>query len=178
MKIGGTASRLTIEKYMGINGIRFNPDGHTLSFLAQPRNQQPWGNNGDFDNIYTFDVDKRQPATLIPYPVGYKGERRWSRNGRMVVSVFAPGKSFKYDLYVQRGNQPLGAPLGISALDNDNHSPVFAPDGKSIYYLRGDFSVGEPTELWQVNTDGTSPHRIAESALFTDQLHWNPSSMR
>jgi Tol biopolymer transport system component len=56
-----------------------------------------------------------------------------------------------------------------------NQSPRFLPDGKTILFLAGtERNAGSRLifSLWQVDTEGKQPRRIAESGLFTDPLGW------
>ena len=56
--------------------------------------------------------------------------------------------------------------------DEDDHAPGFSPDGMQIAFLRGD-----PGELWVVNADGGSPHRVGDGPIAgLEWSNWTPDS--
>lgn len=81
-------------------------------------------------------------------------------------------------LVVNRGGDVYTADPNTGALKlllggaEDDHAPGFSPDGSQIAFLRGDQG-----ELWVMNADGSSPHRVGDGPIVgLEWANWTPDS--
>ncbi|MDQ2800744.1 MAG: hypothetical protein M3Y13_14030, partial [Armatimonadota bacterium] len=168
---GSHLRRQTRAQFYSLNAIHFSPDSHRLSFLATPHFHD-FAGSGAVSGCYTMAVDSRDGLMPIPHPLGNVYDRLWSPDGHSAAWVFAPRNTYSWDIYLQPVNGPLSAPLG--AFKNGTHidGPVFSSHGSRLFYLQGDNADVSIAELWQLDTASLHRHRVADSKLFFDPLHW------
>ena len=116
----------------------------------------------------------------IPHDEGYSlgSDADVSPDGKKVVFVSDRVEGFAYDLFLMNSDGTKQTPLTITRFSHSNQNPVFMPDGKSILFLAGLTSNASGRyilSLWKVNTDGTAPHQIADTELFSHPLTWKHS---
>lgn len=70
------------------------------------------------------------------------------------------------ELYLVRSFNSTATPLGISDRSQATRNAVFVANQKVLYYLQ------KNTEIWRVNTDGTSNSKVAGPEIFTQPLSW------
>lgn len=100
-------------------------------------------------------------------------EKLWNF-GRVSEPVLSPdGNTIlygvtTYDVTNNSGNRNLylvpvagGAAVNITTFPGSEWNAVWAPDGKSVYFLS---AKEEGPQIWQINADGTNPRRITSVA--------------
>jgi len=177
--------RVTRHSYYQASHPHFLPDGKQIIFAA----------SGDYPDEHTYlfstPADGVQPPTkFMPptAPLSSDGSSPsysavWGSDpypqpgGRQVVFVSDRSKSYNYDLWVIGANGSKPHALNITGISSYNQQPVFTGDGNHILFLAGteqNASSRPIFSLWEVDPDGSHSHRIADSELFTDPLHWKP----
>ncbi len=138
-----------------LRSIAFSPDGSLVIFwqrsVAPPDGTPPI-------NVWGVPTMGGAPHTYLTGGA----ELVWSGDAsRVVYHPPAPGDPFFISDSVQRsGRRIYESPLGVH-----NHFPVWSPDDKYIYFVRG--MPPEPTDIWRIEPDGASPQRLTthESAV-------------
>lgn len=128
----------------------------------------------DTDGLYTARVD----GTASPQKIGAPPAREAALSPATGQIAYTAGQySPDQQVYVI----PAGGGQAKSIATAPGHGcfhPAFSPDGKTVYYLVETWneSVSSSTYgLWQVDTDGTNPHMIANHTLFEHPLEWRPN---
>lgn len=156
---------LTHERYHGVIQPRFSPDDRSIIF-------ERWIRLPHYDmvsHISMVDADGRSPIREIEHYGWFDTRPAFFPNGRKIVFVSDMKKRYSYDLYQMSLDTKV--PVALTARGYGVGNPVVAPDSLSIFYLGGD-----ETELWQVNSDGSHAHQVADSSLFSDPMHWKPKT--
>jgi Tol biopolymer transport system component/DNA-binding winged helix-turn-helix (wHTH) protein len=127
-----------------IRTLGFSPDGSMVTFWAR----KPEGDIG----IWAVPTLGGQPR---PYLEG-AAEYDWSQDGtRLAYHTPGPGDP----LFVSEGVQSSGgrpiftAPAGLHC-----HFPLWAPDGRYIYFVLG--SLPDKLDIWRIAASGGVPERI------------------
>lgn len=146
-----------------LKSIAFSPDGSLVAFWQ--RSRAPADGMPPI-NIWVVPTMGGAPRTYLTGGA----ELAWSGDAsRVVFHPPAPGDPLFVSDSVQRpGRQIYESPPGVH-----NHFPVWSPDDKYIYFVRG--MPPEPTDIWRIEPDGANPERLTshESAVshptFIDQ---------
>jgi TolB protein len=74
----------------------------------------------------------------------------------------------RYDIYIADLTKAT-PPICVHALKcgEQIEDPVVTADGKHIFFI-----VGYSSELWEIDSDGTGAHRIADDSLFSHPMSW------
>jgi hypothetical protein len=131
-----------------LRSIGFSPDGSLVIFwqrTAAPPNGTP------AINVWSVPT---MGGTQRPYLAG-GAEIAWSSDAsRLVYHPPAAGDPFFIGDSVERpGRRIYQSPSGVH-----NHFPVWSPDDKYIYFVRG--TPPEPTDIWRIGSDGSDPQRL------------------
>lgn len=129
---------------------RFSPDGRRIAFTSD---------RGGADNIWIMDADGSNKVQLTKENFRLLNQPSWSPDGEFLVAKkhFTTGRSLgtgEVWLYHVSG----GGGVKLVARPNETHQkelgePVYAPDGKSIYYTRNT-TPGPIFEYAQDSTQG------------------------
>lgn len=140
----------------------FPPDGQSVGYVT-------------VDGVYSVRLNGKGPPAKVS-ALNTSHEPAWSRDGKLLAFI--------------RGETPESRVGGVILADSDGADerlliakkrtycrPVFAPDGKRIYFLVQEWPQG-PTgtpvfHLWSVGVDGTELKQVASSRLFDDPLRWS-----
>ena len=131
-----------------LRSIGFSPDGSLVIFwqrsTAPPNGTPPI-------NVWSVPT---MGGTQRPYLAG-GAEIAWSGDAsRLVYHPPAEGDPFFIGDSVERpGRRIYQSPSGVH-----NHFPVWSPDDKYIYFVRG--TPPEPTDIWRIGSDGADPRRL------------------
>jgi tricorn protease len=146
----------------GATEAEITPDGKTLALVVR----------GD---LWTIPSDKGGDATRLTNNPANDYDITWSPDGKKIV--FASDRKGNFDIYTVDVNTK--EEKVISEDPNDENSPQFSPDGKSIAFLRS----GSQSGIYIASADGTgTPRRVAESEgnnLFNVGIQsyvWSPDS--
>jgi Tol biopolymer transport system component len=175
---GSQLRRITQQNYYQISQPRFSRDGKSVIYSASVRRVM----RGTITTGFQADAKGSQPPKPLAKDAPTDGKyAAWvsrpavSPDGNSIAFFSDRADPFRYDLYVMNGDGTNPRPLGITKISHYNDKAVFTPDGKSVLFLAGTESGAgnRPIySLWQVNTDGSKPRRIADSGLFTDPARW------
>ena len=122
--------------------------------------------------VLAFTDDSKAKAVVYTMPVDGGAVRRmtkespswwhgWSPDGRTVLLTGTrKGKPGIYTIPVEGG-----AETAVAAGDGDN--PVYAPDGKYIYFDSGRSGT---RQVWRMLPDGTAPEQVTND----DFANWHP----
>ncbi len=120
---------------------------------------------GEFERIAT-------PDRPDPKSAAWGSEPSASLDGDKIVAVSDRATAFEYDIVLMKSDGSPIRSLGVTKISHYNQNPVLMPDGQSILFLSGEEGFGSSSKpkfsLWQVNIDGSSPHKIAGTQLFSN----------
>ena len=130
-----------------VRTLGFSPDGAFVTFWARSKNSSSSGDIG----IWAVPTLGGQPR---PYLEG-AAEYDWSRDGSR-LAYHTPGAGdplFVSDSRRSEGQRIFTAPPGLHS-----HFPLWAPDGKFIYFIQG--SLPDKLDIWRIRPSGGTPERI------------------
>jgi len=129
---GGTPKRISQGLSWEVQP-RFSPDGNKIAFTSD---------RGGADNIWVMDSDGSDKAQVTKENFRLLNQPSWSPDGQFIAAKkhFTTGRSLgtgEIWLYHVSG----GGGVKLVARPNETHQkelgePVYAPDGKSIYFTR------------------------------------------
>ncbi|MGZ8344046.1 MAG: amidohydrolase family protein [Allosphingosinicella sp.] len=129
---GGTPTRIA-EGLAFEHQPRFSPDGRRIAFTSD---------RGGGDNIWIMNVDGSDKRQLTKEDFRLLNQPSWSPDGRFIAAKkhFTTGRSLgtgEVWLYHVSG----GAGVPLVKKPNEQHQkelgePIYAPDGKSVYFTR------------------------------------------
>jgi len=182
---GSGMRRVTQHGYYQASRPHFTDGGRTILFAG----------TGDYPDTQTYlstvPTAGSQPATkFVPpaAPLSNNGSSpsycaTWGSDpypglgGKQIVFISDRSQSYAYDLWVMGANGGKPHALKVTEISHFNQEPVFMPDGDHILLLAGtewNASSRPIFSLWEVNADGSHPHRIVGSELFTRPLPPKP----
>ncbi len=178
---GGNLKRLTEKNHYGVSDVRFAPDGVTLLFSAE-------NDAANLDlrkltkNVFEVAVDGlAPPKTGVPQPTSANDCAAWasapafSPDSSQLAIISDRDAKFDYDVVLIDLASGMPRSLGATAVSEYNQQPVFAADGKSIYFLAGteeNWGSRAIYSLWSIGVDGKNAREIANSELFTKPKEW------
>lgn len=146
---GGTATRIAEGLAWEVQP-RFSPDGRTIAFTSD---------RGGGDNLWVMNIDGSDKRQITREDFRLLYQPAWSPDGRFLAAKkhFTTGRSLgtgEIWLYHLSG----GTGTVLVKRPNETHQkelgePVFAPDGKAIYYTR-DISPGAIFDYAQDSNSG------------------------
>ena len=145
-----------------VRTLGFSPDGAFVTFWARSKNSS---NSGDI-SIWAVPTLGGQPR---PYLEG-AAEYDWSGDGSR-LAYHTPGAGDP--LFVSDSRRSEGQRIFTAAPGLHSHFPLWAPDGKFIYFIQG--SLPDKLDIWRIQSSGGTPERItAQNAhlshpVFLDQ---------
>lgn len=170
---GGNAKRLTFHSAGDVPSC-FTPDGKRVVFSSR-RQDAPQASigHGSMSELYSVSVDADRPRQILTTPAE---DAVYNRDGSQLV--YHDYKGFEDALrkhHVSAVTRDLwmyepatGKHTKLSTFGGEDRTPVFAPGGKSIYYLSeqgGNYNVwemqlGDKPEPKQVTKHGPHPVRF------------------
>jgi Tol biopolymer transport system component len=177
-KDGSNPRRVSSHNYYQATNPCFIEGGESLVYAAV-------GHNPELRSyLFTVPADGSQPPRRLTTPPNPGGDYfAWGCNpsaspdGKRLAFISDRAVQFQYDVLVMNPDGTETRPLNVVKISRYNLTPVFLPDGQSILFLAGTESNQYNRaifSLWQVDVDGKNLHRIADSGLFTDPIHWDP----
>jgi TolB protein len=141
-------------------------DGKRIAYVAL---------SGDTSRIWVMDVDGTHAAPVSPtdrkviHP-------RWNPDGRHLAwcttdDLDPPRKN---DSEIQQIDLATGR-IDVLLTGGVNTYPAFSPDGKRIAYRH---FVGENSEVFIANADGSQPRNITNNPAFDGWPAWSPDGKR
>jgi serine/threonine-protein kinase len=144
----GTAQKIyTSPDGDDLRVVDWSGDGNEISF-----HQTISGSNRDIF-VYSFQDSSAKPFLATP---AFEGEPYFSSNGKWVLYV--SNESGNMEIYVRPYPESSG---GVWKISNGGQNPVWSPDGKKIFYRRGNelysvdviatdvFSKGNPKKIFE-----------------------------
>lgn len=129
---GGTPTRIA-EGLAYEQQPRFSPDGKRIAFTSD---------RGGGDNIWLMNVDGSDKRQLTKEDFRLLNQPSWSPDGRFIIAKkhFTTGRSLGTgEVWLYHISGGAGVPLVKRAseqLQKELGEPIYAPDGKSLYYTR------------------------------------------
>jgi len=129
---GGTPTRIAEGLAWEVHP-RFSPDGRRIAFTSD---------RGGGDNIWVMNTDGGDKRQVTKETFRLTNQPTWSPDGRYIVAKkhFTTGRSLgtgEVWLYHVSGGAGIQLVKRASeALQKELGEPIYAPDGKSIYYTR------------------------------------------
>lgn len=129
---GGTPTRIA-EGLSYEHQPRFSPDGKRIAFTSD---------RGGGDNIWIMNVDGSDKRQVTKEDFRLLNQPSWSPDGRFIVAKkhFTTGRSLGTgEVWLYHVSGGGGVPLVKRAseeLQKELGEPIYAPDGKSIFYTR------------------------------------------
>ncbi len=150
---GGTPTRIA-EGLTYEQQPRFSPDGKRIAFTSD---------RGGGDNIWIMNVDGSDKRQLTKEDFRLLNQPSWSPDGRFIVAKkhFTTGRSLGTgELWLYHVSGGGGVQLVKRAseeLQKELGEPIYAPDGKGIYYTRNitpgpifEYAQNSRTDLFNV----------------------------
>ena len=129
---GGTATRIA-EGLPYEMQPRFSPDGKRIAFTSD---------RGGGDNIWVMNVDGSDKRPVTKEEFRLLNEPAWSPDGRFIAARkhFTTARSLGtgeiWIYHVGGGDGYVAVKKASDALQKELGEPIYAPDGKSVYYTR------------------------------------------
>lgn len=131
----------------------YSPDGSKVAFTTNRK--------GSFQ-LWTSNADGSEARAISDFQGEYINTPRWSPGGEFIV--FQGYLNGQADIY--RINALGGIAENITKSDFEEHTPVYAPDGQSLYYSSnrsGDW------QIWQMSLSGNSVKQITMHGGYAPQ---------
>ncbi|MBB6504318.1 imidazolonepropionase-like amidohydrolase/Tol biopolymer transport system component [Sphingomonas endophytica] len=129
---GGTPTRIA-EGLAFEHQPRFSPDGRRIAFTSD---------RGGGDNIWVMNVDGSDKRQVTKEDFRLLNQPTWSTDGRFIAAKkhFTTGRSLGtgevWLYHVSGGGGVQLVKRASEVLQKELGEPIYAPDGKSIYYTR------------------------------------------
>ena len=129
---GGTPTRIA-EGLAYEHQPRFSPDGRRIAFVSD---------RGGGDNVWIMNVDGSDKRQLTKEDFRLLNQPTWSPDGRFIVAKkhFTTGRSLGtgevWLYHVSGGSGVQLVKRASEAVQKELGEPIYAPDGKHIYYTR------------------------------------------
>jgi imidazolonepropionase-like amidohydrolase/Tol biopolymer transport system component len=150
---GGTPTRIA-EGLAYEQQPRFSPDGKRIAFTSD---------RGGGDNIWMMNVDGSDKRQVTKEDFRLLNQPSWSPDGRFIVAKkhFTTGRSLGTgEVWLYHVSGGGGVPLvkrASEALQKELGEPIYAADGKSIFYTRNvtpgpifDYAQDSNTDLFEI----------------------------
>ena len=159
--------QVTHLKSDGVMRPRFYPDNRHVIFEKTTITDSPVSGSGVKMSLATADTAGKEPIRETVSFSGSDFSPCFYPNGKQIVF----GGNFGGTLDLYRVTLPGGKPAAILPARRDTGfcNPVVTSDGKSIYCLER-----YTPDLYKMNIDGSNLHKIADSSLFSNPMHWKP----
>jgi Tol biopolymer transport system component len=127
---------------------RWSPDGQRIAFDSNIE--------GNFD-IYAIRASGGKPIRLTSDSAGDVAPR-WSRDGERIY--FTSIRTGRYEVW----KLSAGGGEAVQVTRNGGGTAFESPDGKFVYYIKGDFTGG----LWKMPASGGEESQVLPSVLYRD----------
>jgi Tol biopolymer transport system component len=154
----------------------WSPDG---TRLTASRNGDLLPSGSHNPDIFVMNVDGTNQINLINDPPGdgpFDTEPDWSPDGTRIAfqsDRTLPGDGFQYGIFTIA---PDGQGLKRLTAGFFDMSPDWSPDGSKIVFTRG--SLGEGTEIYVMNADGTGAVRLTDNTVREENPVWSPDGRK
>ncbi len=129
---GGTPTRIA-EGLTYEHHPRFSPDGRRIAFTSD---------RGGGDNIWVMNADGSDKRQVTKEDFRLMNQPSWSPDGRFIIAKkhFTTGRSLGTgEIWMYHVSGGGGVPLvkrASETLQKELGEPIYAPDGKALYYTR------------------------------------------
>jgi len=150
---GGTPTRIA-QGLSYEHQPRFSPDGKRIAFTSD---------RGGGDNIWIMNVDGTDKRQLTKEDFRLLNQPSWSPDGRFIVAKkhFTTGRSLGtgevWLYHVSGGGGVQLVKRASEQLQKELGEPIYAPDGKAIYYTRNvtpgpifEYAQNSHTDLFEI----------------------------
>lgn len=133
MPIAGGTPRRIAEGLAYEHQPRFSPDGRRIAFVSD---------RGGGDNIWLMNVDGSDKKQLTKEDFRLLNQPSWSPDGRFIIAKkhFTTGRSLGtgevWLYHVTGGGGVQLVKRASEQLQKELGEPIYAPDGRSLYYTR------------------------------------------
>lgn len=152
---GGTPTRIA-EGLAYEHQPRFSPDGKRIAFTSD---------RGGGDNIWIMNVDGSDKRQLTKEDFRLMNQPSWSPDGRFIVAKkhFTTGRSLGtgevWLYHVSGGSGVQLVKRASEQLQKELGEPIYAPDGKHVYYTRNvtpgpifEYAQNSRTDLFDIES--------------------------
>ena len=188
MNADGTGvARLTTKKYYGMSSPGFTRDSKAVIYSGDAAYPDAEKASDTLRTLLQVSVENPgEPIVLLPMPKRPKpgksqgamgSDPDLATDGTRIAFISDKTEPFSYDVCTVKSDGSDWVSLKVTRTSGYNQQPRYLPDGKSVLYLAGtEYNAGNRPifSLWQVNTDGSKAHQVADSGLFTAPLTWQP----
>lgn len=168
---GSHLRQVTHLNSAGVMRPKFYPDNRHILFEKTVVPNSPWSLSDDSHmHINKADITGQEAVQeVFRFSTFADSDPYFYPDGHQIV--FCGNFGGILDLY--RVSLTGGVPSKLLANRNNTGfcAPVVTADGKSIFCLER-----YDPNLYKMNADGTGLHQIADSSLFSDPMHWKPTS--
>lgn len=149
---GSNPVQLTHFNGLATGSPHWSPDSKQLVFDARPEN------HGD---LFVINADGGQPQRLTT-EASHDVIPSWSHDGKWLY--FCSNRSGKLQIW----KRPFAGSDAVQLTQQGGMEAFEAPDGKTVYYLKGRGIAG----LWRVNSDATREEAVPELAEAGYWRYW------
>lgn len=112
----------------------------------------------------------------------YGGGAAWSPDGTRLVyaswkGIWLMDVNGRNQVRVATGGEPYSIGSGLFSPSPTNFgSPTWSPDGRRIAFTA--FEGAQNRDIWIMNADGSSRHRLRKTPYFEGEVDWSPTGGR
>lgn len=164
---GGTPTRIA-EGLAYEQQPRFSPDGKRIAFVSD---------RGGGDNIWIMNADGSDKRQLTKEEFRLLNQPSWSPDGRFIIAKkhFTTGRSLGTgEVWLYHVSGGGGVPLVKRAseqLQKELGEPIYAPDGRSLYYTRNitpgpifEYAQNSNTDLFDIERYDLDTGEVTKAA--------------
>ncbi len=168
----------------------WSPDGSRLAFIRGDFNSV--GDNGK-GQIYIIDMTQGNEGgneVLIPTGTRSISKPSWGPTNRIVAACYDPFSGGGIDPrgVCVTGEIPASAQqitanppafTLISGQNTNDREPTWDPSGSRIAFMSTrDYPMGNASEIYSANPDGSTPTRLSNTVDFKSQPTWSPDGTK
>lgn len=152
-----------LNPFGGVEQIAWSPDGRRIAYTAKRATGVEYAVSTNSD-VFLVDLDTRETTNLTEGMEGYDVEPVFSPDGGRIAWL-----SMRRDGYESDRNRLFVHDFGANerveltaAYDNDAHSPVWAEDGRALYFTS---ETQGTIQIFRVSASGGDVRQVTEGTF-------------
>jgi TolB protein len=172
--LGGTGvpTNITNSPLLVDDDPDWSPDGQKIAFTSHLVTDNPI--NSVTAEIYVINADGSGVPVALTSNTEEERAPSWSKDGTRIVFMCKEGGA-DFEICVMNADGTNRVQLTSNTVLDA--TPTFSPDGERIMFHRLVFP-GPTYQLWEMNTDGTSPTQVTTPPGFNLFANWGELRVR